>query len=208
MRVALGGAHKAAAHKATAAPQPPASQLGKGPGTPQDASAAGPSFAASAVVGRPSTGRQNTSGLIGRLLDRLRPAAPTLASDALPGAPSFAAAPLTRGQPPRKPASETAPAQPNAVLETARRLAAQASASSAVSPATARNPLYRLAKLGQGRQEDAAAKARASSNKENLGALKQYAELPQKARTAPSNASRAAKRALNAKALLRYAKLK
>jgi hypothetical protein len=211
MPCANAGAHKAAAHKATTGPQQGASQLQKGHATRQDVPQA-PSFAASAVVGR-QPAAQTSVGVLGRLLNRLRPSLSAAhASDSLPSAPSFAAAPVLKGQQPQPQQREPGghgTTQPNAVLYAARRLAMQASA-------TASNPLYRFAKLGGGQPQQAAAAGEGpAANKENLGALKKYAEIPQKPAGAGASQSpaggpmkRVAQRALDAKALLRYAKLK
>lgn len=219
-RPPAAGAHKAAAHKAhPGTGQGAAGPLHKGAAPlRQDA----PSFASSAFASKPAVGSEGSGGLFSRLLGRLRPAAapPAHASDAMPAAPSFAAAPLLRERQRDAGGVAHAAAAPNATLAAARQLAAQAarSAAGAVSPATAANPLYRFAKLGSRGQEPGASPAASAAAKEGLGALKRYTDLPAQqaagratrgeAAAAGTAAKRVAQKALDAKALLRYAKLK
>lgn len=199
----IAGAHKAAAHKASTA-QPPPSASSQLKAARQDG-AQQTSFAASALSGTRAA-QPAAPGLLGRVLSQLRPspAPPAHASDALPSAPSFAAAPLLHGRQPPRQHQPAGPPRPNAVLAAAHCLTDAASSKAA---ATTASPLYRFAKLaGAGRP--AASPAPAGGM---LSGLKKYAELPaQQAQQGRGGgvAKKAAQKAVDAKALLRYARLK
>lgn len=127
---------------------------------------------------------------------------------AAPVAPSFAAAPLLGIKRPQQPSE---PPRRNPILATAKQVAEQAAKTHAVSPATASNPLYRFAKLAsaaQGEARHGQGRSEKQGGAKDLHALKDYAALSQQQKPVAATVRSSVKKALDARTLLRYARLK